>query len=38
MKINLNLNQLGNNLSNRTKNITSINNYNLNKKNKENIY
>ena len=32
-KINLNLNQLGNNtLSNRTKNITSINNYNLNYK------
>ena len=32
MKINLNLNQLGINLSNRTKNITSINNYNLNYK------
>ena len=31
-KINLNLNQLGNTLSNRTKNITSINNYNLNYK------
>ena len=31
-KINLNLNQLGNTLSTRTKNITSINNYNLNYK------
>ena len=32
MKININLNQLGNTLSNRSKNITSINNYNLNYK------
>ena len=31
-KININLNQLGSTLSNRSKNITSINNYNLNYK------